>query len=53
MINLKRKKKTLKDIKENIHYMEWDKNFINNLYESFSRGGFPKEKEESNGLVKL
>lgn len=50
MIKLKRKKKTLKDIKENIERMNWEKEYINHLYDSMSRGGFPK-KGDSNGVV--
>lgn len=37
MINLKRKKKTLKDIKYSIHVKEMDKIYINSLYGQVKR----------------
>lgn len=52
MIKLKRRKKTLKDIKENIEKMDWEKKYIKYLYDSMSRGGFP-QNGDSNGMAKL
>lgn len=37
MINLKRKKKTLDDVLKSIKFLEVDKNYINNLYESMKK----------------